>query len=184
MIKSTILTLFLLLTGSITLAQSSEVDAYLVRVVMTNGGRLQGVLADVDETALLIDNAPNGSWQWRSGGRVPLALVRKIVLKRASNHRYTLQGAIIGGLLTGLVVVRSARKSPFRSPTLYGINLVMGIGGGAATGALLGHAVSGSGRRVIRPLKRDQADQNENLRRRLLPFTYRYQQEQLNYPQP
>jgi|GEM_PF-3879186 len=166
------------------MAQSSDVDVYLVRVVMQNGDRFQGVLDDVDATDLLIGSAPDGSWHWRSGGRVPLELVRKIVLKRANNHRFTLQGAIAGGLLTGLVVVRSARKSPFRSSILYGLNLAMGIGGGAATGALLGHAISNGGRRVIRPPKRDQADPTETLRRQLLPYTYRFRQEQLNYPQP
>ena len=158
-------------------AQSLSVELYQVRVVTLAGNRLRGVLDAVSNTHLYIREESQVAPEFHhAGAGVPLASVRKIVIRRLSRNRATFTGAIIGGIITGAVVVQTTRKSPFRSPVLYGVNLTLAVGGGAVAGGLLGHTIGNTSRRVIRPTGRNPEIAIENLRRQIEPFTYRYQQ--------
>lgn len=181
MLRHLVFVVFLIVSGcAIGVAQSIEV--YKATVVTKDGHRIRGTLDDVSETYVAIgDNDLAAPWYRRSGGKVFLSDVRKVIIRRASKRRATVQGAIIGGLLTGFLVVESARKSGFRSPILYGVNLVMSAAAGAAAGALIGHSIGSVSAKTIRSFRHGTVeDSTENLRRQLDPFTYSYQSDVLN----
>ena len=177
LVLTTVLALFVPVT---TVAQSVEV--YKVSVVTKAGNRIRGPLDDVSKTHLYVGyNDPAAPWFRRSGDEVALSSIRKVVIRRQSKRRATIQGAIVGGLITGFVVVQSAERSGFRSQVLYGLNLLMGAAGGAAAGALVGHSIGSVSAKTVRPLKRGSVDDiSENLRRQLDPFTYSHQSDVLN----
>ncbi|MFD2571697.1 hypothetical protein ACFSUS_13715 [Spirosoma soli] len=176
--------LFALVPAYTLQAQKAQVDIYKIKVVTVVGNRLYGTLEAVSENDLIINTADNR----RSGNRLnrlKLSSVKRIVLRRRSGQKSAVQGAIVGGLAIGYVVVNSTPKNPFRSPVLYGVNLALAVAGGAAGGAILGNSISSSlSRKVIRPHNRDREDANEHLRRQLEPFTYSYQIDVLNRIQP
>lgn len=161
--------------------QSPAIELYRVKVVTVAGNRLRGILDDVSASELLIGDDDHDR---RLGEAVSLSSVRKVILKRNSRRKSAIQGAIIGGLVTGYLVVRSSKKNGFRSPVVYGINLVIATGGGVAAGAVLGYGIGPVSRRVIRPTGRDPDQAVENLRRQLDPFTYSYQNDVLNRIRP
>lgn len=87
----------------------------------------------------------------------------------------------MGGGLAAFLIIRSSQRNGFRSPILYGVNLVMGAGAGAAAGALVGHSIGSVSAKTIRPFRNEtDAGSNESLRRQLEPFTYSYQNDVLN----
>ena len=181
MIRQLVLTVVLALFGSV-IAVAQSIEVYKVKVVTKDGSRVRGTLDNVSETYVAIgDNDQAAPWFRRSGGKVPLSDVVKVVLRRHSKRKSTIQGGIIGGLITGFVVVQSTKKSGFRSPVLYGINLAMAVGGGAAVGAIVGHSVGSVSAKTIRPFRNGTVENvNESLRRQLDPFTYSYQNDVLN----
>lgn len=180
-IRQSVLTVVLALVVPV-IAVAQSIEVYKVKIVAKDGSRFRGTLDDVSETHVAIgDNDQAAPWFRRSGGKVPLSDIRKIVLRRQSRRKTTIEGAVIGGLITGFVVVQSAERSGFRSRVLYGLNLLMGAAGGAAVGALIGHSIGSVSAKTIRPLKRGSVDDiSENLRRQLDPFTYSYQSDVLN----
>ena len=100
---------------------------------------------------------------------------------RQNRRRNTLEGAVVGAGLTSFLIVQSSKRSGFRSPVLYGLNLLMGAAAGAAAGALVGHSIGSVSARIIRPLGRGSTETiNESLRRQLTPFTYTYRNDVLN----
>lgn len=164
-------------------AQTLSVELYKVKVVTKAGKRIRGTLDDVSDAVMHIGNN-NLAVARSSGSTVSLSDVRKVVIRRQSRRRATITGAIVGGIVTGGVVVQTSRKNPFSSSVLYGINLLLAAGGGAAAGALVGHGVGNTTQRVIRPLGRNPEVAVENLRRQLEPFTYSYQNTILNRVRP
>lgn len=181
MIRQLVLTVLLILSGcAVGVAQSIEI--YKVKVVTKDGSRVRGTLDDVSETHVAIgDNDQAAPWFRRSGGKVPLSDVLKVVLRRQSKRRATIQGGIVGGLITGFAVVQSTEKNGFRSPVVYVLNLVMAAGGGAAAGAIVGHGIGSVSARTIRPFRSGTVENvSESLRRQLDPFTYSYQSDVLN----
>ncbi len=184
--KRHVLVLFLSFTSvSTLLAQSSSVELYRIKVVTVEGERWRGILNDVSNVDVLIGEDHQASPGFRyTESRIPLARIRKIILRRYSRRKSAIQGAILGGLAVGYVVVESTRRSQFRNPALYGLNLGLAIVGGGAAGALIGHSIGPITRKIIKPTGRDQGDTDENLRRQLLPFTYSYQNDVLNHTQP
>lgn len=175
--------LVLLLTvgnGLASIGQPSPIELYQVRVITNKGSRLRGVLEDVSDTYVTL-----GKHHGRhSGGRIRLNSVRKIILKRSNRRRLVIRGAVAGGLLTGYLIVRSSEKNGFSSPVLYGINVVMGVAGGAVAGGLLGYGIGPLSRKVIRPEGRDPEQAAKNIRRQLEPFTQRYLDDVLNHARP
>ena len=181
MLRYPVLAVVLILACAAT-AVAQSVEVYTVKVVTKEGRRIRGTLDDVSETHVAVgDNDVAAPWFRHSGNKVLLSDVRKVVIRRQSKRRVTVQGAIVGGLLTGFVVVQSAKKSGFRSPVLYGLNLVLAAAGGAAAGALVSHSIGSVSAKTIRPLGRGNVeDVNERLRRQLEPFTYSHQNDVLN----
>lgn len=178
MIRRLVLTVGLALSVS-AVAVAQAVEAYKVKIVTAGGNRFRGTLDDVSDEYIYLDH--EGVRKRDFIRRVPLTHVRKVVLRQQSKRKSTIEGAIIGGLITGFVVVQSAKKSGFRSPVLYGVNLVMGAGGGAAAGALIGHSIGSVSAKTIRPFRSGTVENvNESLRRQLVPFTYTYQSDVLN----
>lgn len=184
--RLTVLTFTLLYVSTVRLlAQPAAVELYHVKVLTNEGKRLRGILIDVDESRLYIgdvDKSANGLRP--SDGSVTLDNVKRVILRRNSRRRPTITGAILGGLATGVVVVRSTRRNPFRSPVLYGLNLGMSVGAGAVAGGLLGNRIGNTPRRVIRPVDQTPDEAAENLRRQLEPFTYSHQNDVLNRIRP
>jgi len=122
---------------------------------------------DVDDTYLYLRDE-----------RIPLAQIRKVVIRSNNNKSMLVSGAIVGGLAIGYLANQSLRTNQARSPVSYGLTLTFAAAGGAAVGLLLGSAVSRINRKVIRPL--NQGSPETSLVRQLEPFTLRYQEDILN----
>ncbi|AQG78116.1 hypothetical protein [Spirosoma montaniterrae] len=165
--------LLLLVCAYETHAQLLTGNRYQARVVTEDRYRVQGILTNVTATHVHIDDE-----------QVPLVTVRKIIIRRANRRGAALNGAIIGGLTTGFLSIRSNQKSRFQSPILFGLSLTMTAAIGAGAGALAGYAIGPINRRVIRPIVAAPNEVAENLRRQLDPFTSRSQQDVLNRVQP
>lgn len=184
-----LLILFLLIV-SIGHSMAQSVVLYKVKIVTVHGNRFRGILDDVSETHVSIGhNDQAAPWFRHSGGTVALADVRKVIVRKQSRRRPTMHGAIAGGLLTGLTAVLSSHQHGFRSPVLYGLNLVMATAGGAVPGALIGRSIGSLSQKTIRPRRRSRYsefadDSTESLRRQLAPFTYSYQSDVLNRVRP
>lgn len=180
--KQELLFVLLVLTGFRLAAQPISAELYRVRVVTVDGKGMRGVLYDVSESHVhLVEDDKGVQYDDRL---IPLADVKRVVIRRQSPGGATITGAILGGLATGFLVVQSSRKNLFRSPVLYGLNLSLAVGAGAAGGALIGHKVGNTTRRVIRPVGREYPAATESLRRQLEPFSYSYQRGVLNRLRP
>lgn len=155
-------------------AQDQSVESYDVRVSTQNGKRFRGVLYAVQEQDLYLD-----SKQSNRQYRIPLALVRKVVI-RYKRRRSTIEGALVGGGLLAFLTIRSSRKNPFRSPALYGVNLLLSTASGAAAGAIIGRNIGPQARKTIRPFGQTPDQLIESLRGQLDPFTYIHQSDILN----
>lgn len=154
----------LLFSGGCLQAQSLDVTIYQVRVLTKEGRHYKGPLSDIDSSYLYIRDR-------RWGNVVPLASIKKVVLRRESKKPVQLSGAIVGGLITGYL----ATKTPYRSPSLHVVTVTFAAAGGAAAGLLLSSAISSFvvSRRVIRPL--NPANPANSLFRQLEPFCERHQ---------
>lgn len=171
------LTVILTLYGCVVVVAQS-IEVYKAKIVTTDGRRIRGTLDDVTDQYLYVNRA-NASY-YRRREEISLAKIRKVII-RQNRRRNTLEGAVVGAGLTSFLLIQSSKKSGFRSPVLYGLNLIMGATAGAAAGALIGHSIGSVSARVIRPLGRGSAETvNESLRRQLQPFTYSYQNDLLN----
>ena len=167
--------LLTLIVSSITTesaAQSPAIEVYRIRVVTREGHRLRGTLNATDEAYLFVDSN-DGSLD-----RVPLASIRKVVIRRNSRKGAQLTGAVAGGLLTGYAAVRSLEKSPSSSPILYGVTVLFSAASGALAGVLTGSLIGNLSSRVIRPL--DERQPEISLFRQLEPLTVDYQQNLMN----
>lgn len=158
-------------------AQELKVAEYRARVLTKSGNRLRGILDEVTNEYLYVDHLNARS---RHGnGKIPLATIRKVVI-RYNQRKNTLEGAIVGGGLAGFLTIQSSKRNGFRSPVIYGLNLAIAVGGGAAIGALVGKNIGPISRRTIRPFGQTPDQSAESLRRQLEPFTYSYQNDVLN----
>ena len=158
-------------------AQKFSVETYKARVVTQGGNRFRGVLDDVADGYLYIDYT-NSRPHHRSE-KILLVLIRKVTI-RYNRRKSTLEGAIVGGGLAGFFTIRSSKKNGFRSPIVYGLNLVIAVGGGAAIGALIGRNIGPLTRKTIQPFGQTPDEMAESLRRQLKPFTFEYQNDVLN----
>ncbi|GAB3490991.1 hypothetical protein GCM10027341_03440 [Spirosoma knui] len=174
---------FLLLCVPAAYAQTSKPESYKIKIVTLEGDRFIGILDDVSQTAISLSNETSNGFRYEDG-EVPLANVRKLVLRRNSRKKSAIQGGVVGALVLGYTVIQSSKKNGFRSPAVYSLNLGLAMVGGAATGGLLGYRIGPIARKVIRPRGRDREEARENLRRQLEPFTYSYQIDVLNRAQP
>jgi hypothetical protein len=156
------------------MAQDQSVEFYDVRVSTQNGKHLRGVLYDVTERDILLNNQQSGMKYI-----IPLTLVRKVVV-RFKRRKSTLEGAIVGGGLLAFFTIRSSKENPFRSSVLYGVNLLAATAAGAAAGGLLGSAIGPQNRRTIRPFGQTRERIIESLRGQLEPFTFSHQSDVLN----
>jgi hypothetical protein len=156
------------------IAQNPEIEVYQARVVMKTGSRFRGTLADVTDESIYLTNERGRHYS----DQIPLALVRKVVIRRLSKKNVLITGASIGGLVTGYLSYQSLQKNQTRSPVTYGLTLTFAIAGGAALGLLLSSTIGNITSKVIRPL--DPISPETSLFRQLEPFSIRYQQELFN----
>lgn len=155
-------------------AQNQSVEFYNVRISTQDGRHFRGVLYDITERDLLLNNRESGNRY-----AIPLVLVRKVVV-RFKRRKSTLEGAIVGGGLLAFFTIRSSKQTPFRSSVLFGVNLLASTAAGAAAGALIGSAIGPQNRRTIRPFGQTPEQITESLRGQLDPFTYTHQSDVLN----
>lgn len=148
-----------------------------MRVITKGGNRFRGVLNDVTDDYLYIEPAnpkPRQRYEY-----IPLAAVRKVVIRRSNKKAARLTGAILGGLVIGFVANESLKKYPVRSSVSYGVTLTAAAAAGAGAGLLLGSVMGNASNRVVRPLDPDNPE--ITLQRQLEPFSLRYQNEIINY---
>lgn len=155
-------------------AQEQSVESYDVRVSTQTGKRFHGILYAVQEHDLYLDDKHTNRQY-----RIPLTLIRKVVI-RYKRRRSTLEGGVVGGSLLAFLAIRSSRQNPFRSPALFGVNLLFATAAGAATGALIGRNIGPQARKTIRPFGQTPEQIAESLRGQLDPFTYTRQNDVLN----
>lgn len=154
--------------------QNQSVETYEAKVNLLNGKRFYGRLYTVQEQDLYLDDKHSNKQY-----RLPLTLIRKVVI-RFKRRRSTLEGGVVGGSLLAFLAIRSARKNPFRSPALFGVNLLFATAAGAAAGALIGRNIGPQARKTIRPFGQTPDQIAESLRGQLDPFTYTRQSDVLN----
>ena len=166
--------LLTLLLPIATFAQNPNVEIYQARVVMKGGERFRGTLADVTDEFIYLTNERGR----RYADRIPLTLVRKVVVRRQNKNNVLITGAIIGGLVTGYLSNESLQRNQTRSSITYGLTLTFAVAGGAAAGLLLSSAIGNITSKTIRPL--GSVSPEINLFRQLEPFSIHYQQELFN----
>ena len=177
MLRHSLLTVLLLFACSaVTIAQTSAVEEYRVRVVTNEGNTTHGILDDVTDQYLYV-NYVNARAYHRSE-KIPLTAIRKVVVR--SNKRKTIEGAVVGAGIVSFLSVESAKKNGFRSPVIFGLNVVLAAAVGAAAGALVGRAIRPVGHKTIRPYGRTPDEIANSLRLQLEPFSLANQNNILN----
>ncbi|CAN5422681.1 hypothetical protein BH09BAC4_BH09BAC4_40920 [soil metagenome] len=149
------------------IAQKPTFDTYRIRVVTKEGDRFRGPMDDIDNSYLYLRDE-----------RIPLARIRKVVIRSNTNKPMLVTGAIVGALAIGYLANQSLRTNQTRSPVAHGLTVTFAAAGGAAVGLLLGSAASRINHKVIRPV--NQGSPETSLVRQLEPFTLRYQEDILN----
>jgi hypothetical protein len=172
--RSVFVMLLLLVGCTSTNGQRQPTETYVAKVSMLNGKRFLGTLYAVQEHDLYLDDI-HSNRQYR----IPLTLIRKVVI-RYKRRRSTLEGGVVGGGLLAFLTIRSSRQNPFRSPALSSVNLLFATAAGAAAGALIGRNIGPQTRKTIRPFGQTPEQLAESLRGQLDPFTYSRQSDELN----
>lgn len=171
------LTAILMLLWSAATAQESAAEEYRVRVTTKSGNHIRGILNEVTDEYLYVgylDSRPH-----HRSEKIPLRVIHKAVI-RYKRSKHTLEGAVVGVGLAAFLTIQSSNRNGFRSPVVYGLNLVIAAGAGAAIGAIIGRNIGSISRRTIRPIGQTPDEAAESLRRQLKPFTYEYQNDILN----
>ncbi len=155
-------------------AQKLAVDTYYITVVTKTGDRTQGIFTDVTQSAVVSTPALNSA----NVSRIPLETIEKVVLRRTNKRREVRSGAVVGGLSFGALTAVGLQRNPTSSPVTYGVTLLLGASTGAGVGAGVGWLLGNLSRRTIRPRPDD--DGLDAFRRRLEPFSLRYQTDLFN----
>ncbi len=181
MLPYSLLATWIFLSGSMAaFAQKSAIEVYRVRIVTREGRNVHGVLDTVTDHDLSVNDL--NSRQRHRQTRIALTNISKVVIR--SDRRHTLEGALVGGAVFAFLSLESGRKTPFRSPILFGINVALTTAVGAGAGALIGKNVRPVGHRTVRPLGQTPDEAVENMRRQLEPFSYSRQNDILNQVPP
>jgi hypothetical protein len=156
------------------------VSNYIIKVVLHNGKRYRGIVGQVTEGTLRIEDNPEMLLFPYSGATLSLSEIKRAVIRPNRRRSARIKGAIAGGLLGLYAGVVHARSNTFRSPALFGVNLALVIGVGAAAGGLTGHLIGNTKRVVIRAVGDDPTTRARQLRVQLEPYSYTHQQDMIN----
>ena len=159
-----------------TVAQQPAVEEFRVRVITNDGHHVHGILDDVTDQHLYVDCVNARSYH--RSEKIPLTAIRRAIIR--SNRRKTLEGPLVGAAITSFLSIDSGRKNGFRSPVIFGLNVVLAAAVGAAAGALVGRAIRLTGHKTIRPFGRTPEEIANSLRLQLEPFSLANQNTILN----
>lgn len=153
-------------------AQSFNMPIYHIKIVTIDGKLSSGYLFDVTNSGLVYKEfeVKMGMSTWSYF--VPLANIKKIVLRLENKNSAIWKGALLGGVTTSFFAAKSLEKYPTKSPVLAGITLTFSGLAGAGIGGVMGGLVGGFRRKVIRVTQ--PIEHPEGLRFKLLPYTYLY----------
>ncbi len=166
-------------------AQSSsdepvKVTVYNIKVVLQNGERCRGIIGELTEQILDVENDPELFLFPHSGQFVKLSDIKRAVIRPNRRRLPRIKGAIAGGLLGLYVGIVHAPLSTYRTSTLFGLNLALTTGAGAAAGMLTGHLIGNTKRVVIRAVGDDPVTRERLMYRQLAPYSYESQQEMID----
>ncbi|XWW48041.1 hypothetical protein JYG30_11615 [Fibrella sp. USSR17] len=157
-----------------------KVTVYTIKVVLQNGERCRGIVGALTDQILDVENDPELLLFPYSGQLVKLSDIKRAVIRPSSRRLPRIKGAIVGGLAGLYAGLVHAPESTFRSPTLFGLNLVLIMGTGSAAGMLTGHLIGNTKRVVIRAVGNDPVTRARQLRLQLDPYSYESQQDMID----
>ena len=177
--KLLIICLLLALYSVSASAQPFQIRQYRAKIILQNGDRVFGIIGRVTDETLTLEDA---DWFGHSndGGTVALHDVKKLIIKLESRRKARLTGAVVGGVLTTIVVANNTRKNQFRSSAITAVNVTLTIAVGAGLGMLAGHLIGNTRRVVVRPVGTDPETIARSIRLQTEPFSSDYQQRLMN----